>query len=212
MEISWLGQSCFQIKGEKVTIVTDPFDPSIGLKLPKKLEANIVTVSHNHFDHNNIKAVSGNPFVIDGPGEYEVAGINIYGIKSFHDEQNGALRGPNTIYLIEAEDLKICHLGDLGHLLPDETVEELEDVDILMVPCGGIYTIDAEAAQKVINQIDPRIIIPMHYKIEGLNINLDPLDKFCHELGICKKPQDKLVIKKSRLPAEESEVIILNKK
>lgn len=213
MEIIWLGQSCFKIKGENLTLVTDPFDPSIGLKLPKKLEADIVTISHDHFDHNNIKAIAGNPFVVDGPGEYEVSGVNIRGFPTFHDSAEGKERGRNTVYLIELDGLRLCHLGDLGHILSNELIEQLDGIDILMIPCGGHYTIGAEEAQEVISQTSPKIIIPMHYKIPGLNIDLDDLNQFCKEMGICEKPQDKLKIKKSSLATVEKEqVVVLQKK
>ena len=211
MEITWFGQSCFKIKGSDLTIVTDPFSPEIGLKLPK-LEADIVTISHGHLDHNNIKGVTGNPFIVDGPGEYEDRGINIIGILTSHDDLKGAKHGLNTIYLIEMDELRICHLGDLGHVLSDATLEKIDGVDILMIPCGGIYTIDAEKAQEVISQISPKIIIPMHYKIDGLLTNLETLDLFCKEIGVCKEPQDRLSIKKASLSQEEEEQVVILKK
>jgi len=212
MEIYWLGQSCFKIKSKEITLITDPYSPEIGLKMPK-LEADIVTISHNHFDHNYLKGVSGEPFVVDGPGEYEFKGVNINGILSYHDEKKGEERGYNTIYLIEMEGLRICHLGDLGHILSDKIIDQLDGVDILMIPVGGFYTINAQKASAVINQINPKIIIPMHYKIDGLSFELDSVDKFCKEIGVCHKPQEKLSIKKNNLTEEqEEEVIILQKK
>lgn len=212
MEITWLGHSCFKIKGASLVLITDPYSSDIGFAF-SKTKADIVTVSHNHFDHNNISAVGGDPFVIDGPGEYEVQGINITGIPTFHDEKQGQECGRNTVYLIEMDELRICHLGDLGHILSNETLEKIDGVDILMIPCGGVFTINSEKAQEVVNQINPKVIIPMHYKIEGLNINLEKVDQFCQEIGICKAPQDKLMIKKVSLPPEgEEETIILKKK
>jgi L-ascorbate metabolism protein UlaG (beta-lactamase superfamily) len=211
MEITWLGQSCFKIKSHDLVLVTDPFSIEIGLKLPKT-EANILTVSHGHFDHNNISGIFGNPFIIDGPGEYEVRGVNISGILTYHDSSGGAEQGQNTIYLIEMEELRICHLGDLGHSLSDRELEKIDGVDILMIPVGGVYTIGTEKAQEVISQINPKIIIPMHYKIEGLKPNLESLDKFCKEMGVCKETQDKLVIKKSTLSEEEEEQVFILKK
>jgi len=212
MEIFWLGQSCFKIRSKDLVLVTDPFSPEIGLKMPKT-EADIITVSHSHFDHNNIEAIGGNPFVIDGPGEYEIKGINIVGVETYHDDVEGHERGRNTIYIIEIEDLRICHLGDLGHNLSNEILEKIDGVDILMIPTGGLFTLDSAKAQEVISQISPKIVIPMHYKIDNLKINLDGVDKFCKEMGASNKPQDKLVIKKANLSEEEEEkIVILNKK
>lgn len=215
MEIKFLGQSCFQIKGKKVTIVTDPFDPeAVGLKLPR-LSAEIVTVSHHHSDHNNFSAISGTPqksqpFVVDGPGEYEISEVRIIGITSFHDKQQGKNRGKNTIYNIELEGLRITHLGDLGHKLTEEQIEEIGSTDILLIPVGGTYTLGPEEAAEVVSQLSPSIIIPMHYQLPGLKIELLPPEKFLKVLGLENiSPLPKLVIKGENLP-EEKEVVILN--
>jgi len=210
MYITWLGQSCFKIQGKEVTIVTDPHEPSLGLKLPR-MNADIVTVSHDHYDHNNSGAISGHPIVINTPGEYEVKKVFIYGIPSWHDDKQGAERGNNTIYLFEFEELKIAHLGDLGCALTDEQLEKLEGADILMIPVGGVYTLNAKGAAQVISQIEPRIVIPMHYKVPGLKVNIDGVDKFSRELGAKKAESiDKLRIIKRDLPAEETKIIILH--
>jgi L-ascorbate metabolism protein UlaG (beta-lactamase superfamily) len=210
MTITWLGQSCFKIEDKEVRIITDPFEAAIGLK-PPRVEADIVTISHDHTDHNNLEAIKGSPFVIKGPGEYEVKSVFVYGIPSFHDKSEGRERGANTLYLIEMEDIKIAHLGDLGQSsLTDEQLESLDGVDILLVPVGGVYTINAKEAVDIINQIEPRIVIPMHYKVPGLKIGLDGLDKFCKEIGICKKEAvEKLKISKKDLPVEEMDVITM---
>jgi len=171
MIISWFGQSCFKIQGEKSTLVTDPFDKSFGLKVPR-LAADVVTTSHDHKDHNNTKVVRGiaenQPFIIDGPGEYEVKNIFIYGVKAYHDNKEGQERGENIIYRIGIDGISIAHLGDLGHALKNGQIERLEGVDILMIPVGGIYTIDAKKETEVISQIEPRIEIPIHYHIKGM--------------------------------------------
>jgi len=216
MTITWYGQSCFQIsssqgKNNQVSILIDPFEESIGLKLPRKLEADIVLVTHDHPDHNNIKKVSGSPFVAAGPGEYDVKGVFIQGIPAFHDDVQGKERGETTIYTIEAEEIKLCHLGDLGQKeLTSEQLEKIGDVDILMIPIGGIFTIDAKEAIKVMAQIEPKIIIPMHYKIPNLKIKLDTLDKFLKALGIKSlQPLPKLSIKKKDILSEEAKIIVL---
>src|SRR3989344_8169479 len=223
MHIIWHGQSCFEIiasqqKGEQVKIVIDPFSEDIGLKL-QKLEADILLTTHEHRDHNNAKAIGGpstgsgqaTPFFIQGPGEYERKDIFIQGISSFHDEKSGAERGLNTIYTIEAEEMKLCHLGDFGEKeLSPEQLEKIGDVDILMVPIGGMFTLDAKGAAKIISQIEPRIVIPMHYSLPKLKVKIDGLEPFLKEMGQkSAESQPKLLIKKKDLTAEETKVVVL---
>jgi L-ascorbate metabolism protein UlaG (beta-lactamase superfamily) len=215
MQIIWHGQSCFQIisnqaKNHQVNIVIDPFDESTGLRLPK-LEADILLVTHQHHDHNNIKGVLGNPLIIDGPGEYEKKEVFIQGISSFHDSLGGKERGLNTIYTIEAEDLHICHLGDFGQKeMTSEQLEKIGDVDILMIPVGGTYTISAKEAVKIMSQIEPTITIPMHYQIPRLKIKLEGLDKFLKTVGVKKlEPLSKLTVKKKDISPEEAKIVVL---
>lgn len=212
MYITWLGQSCFKLQdkigADGVTLVTDPYGDEIGLKMPH-FEAGIVTVSHGHFDHNNTGALRGKPFVIDTAGEYDVKGVFIEGVASWHDDKNGGERGRNIIYRIEMEDISITHLGDLGHILDAKQLEKLEGTDILLVPVGGKYTINAAKAVEVISQIEPRIVIPMHYKLPGLKAEVDGVDKFIKELGLKPRQEDKLKIFKKDLPAEDMELVVL---
>jgi L-ascorbate metabolism protein UlaG (beta-lactamase superfamily) len=216
MEIIWYGQSCFSIKAKEGTIVIDPFAKT-GLPEPK-LKADIVLVTHAHSDHNNIEIVKGisaaKPFIVSGPGEYEVGNIVINGIASFHDNEEGKKRGPNTIYTFSSEDISVCHLGDLGQkALSDQQLESLNGVDILMVPVGGIFTIDGKEAIDIISQIEPKIVIPMHYKIPGLSINLEGVEKFAKAEGISENIQkDILKINAATLPQEEREAVILKAK
>jgi L-ascorbate metabolism protein UlaG (beta-lactamase superfamily) len=190
--------------------VIDPFSEETGLRLPK-LEADIVLVTHNHQDHNNIKAVSGSPFLISGPGEYEVKNIFIQGIPSWHDEKGGEERGENTIFVLETEEMRICHLGDLGQKeLTSEQLEQIGSIDILMIPIGGVYTISAKESIKIMSQIEPKIIIPMHYQIPKLKLKLDGLDKFLKIMGIKTiEPLNKFTIKKKDLSEEEAKIIVL---
>ncbi len=214
-KITWAGQSCFQIsvsngKDHSANIVIDPFG-EIGLKLPN-FSADILLVSHDHADHNNIKDVKGEPFVIQNPGEYEVKGVFIQGIDSYHDDVEGKERGKNTIYIIEAEEMRLCHLGDFGQKqLTDEQLEKIDKVDILMIPVGGTYTINSSEAQKVIGQIEPKIVIPMHYGLPKLKYPLDEVSTFLKSMGKnTTVPQDKLVIKSSALPKEGAmEIVVL---
>ena len=210
MVITWYGQSCFKIQSGETVVFTDPFNKEIGLTPPRGA-ADIVAVTHRHHDHNNVESLSGEPLVVDGPGEYETKGVSIKGVLSFHDNKEGKERGTNTIYIIEIEGIKICHLGDLGQAkLTDEQLDAIDGVDILMVPVGGIYTVDGEEAVEIINQVEPRIVIPMHYKISGLNIKLNGVEDFLKEMGISKKETfDKLTLKKKDLPQEGMEVKVM---
>lgn len=212
MDIYWLGQACFKIKGKGATLVIDPFDPEFtGLKLPKDLAADIVLSTHSHQDHNNTGAVAGHPLVISGPGEYEKLGVTTTGIQAYHDKSHGSERGLNTIYHILIDGINIVHLGDLGHVLEEEQFSQIGNVDILMIPVGNVYTIDAEGAAKVISQLEPGIVIPMHYKIAGLKFDLDEVEKFLKEMGVENiAPVAKLSVTKDKLP-EETTVVVLSK-
>ena len=207
MEISWLGHSCFQLRGKNVTLITDPFSPQLGYSLGK-INAPIVTISHDHPGHNYVAGIGGNPRVVRGPGEYEISDVLITGVASYHDNKRGQERGRNTIYVIHIDDLIICHLGDLGHTLQEEQLEEVADADVLLVPIGGQSTISVAQAVEVISQVEPHIIIPMHYRPSSGEVP-DPLDKFCREMGIESiNPQPKLLITRSTLPAETQVVIL----
>ncbi len=213
MIITWQGEACFKLQdksgSEGVTFVTDPFHKDIGLKVPN-FEADIVSISHDHDDHNNVKALRGNPFIIDWPGEYDYKGILVEGVASFHDDKEGSERGDNIIYRIEMDGISITHLGDLGHILNESQLEKIVGTDILLIPVGGKYTLDAKRAVEVVTQVEPRIIIPMHYKVPGLKLDIDGVDKFIKELGITTSHEDKLKIYKKDLPQEDRELVILN--
>ena len=207
MEISWLGHSCFQLRGKNVTLITDPFSPQLGHSLGK-ISAPIVTISHNHPGHNYAGGVDGSPRIVRGPGEYEISDVLITGVASYHDDKHGKELGRNTIYIIHMDDLVICHLGDLGHILQEEQLEEVADADLLLVPIGGQHTINATQAAEVISQVEPHIVIPMHYS-PTIGDAANPLDKFCREMGIeAINPQPKLSITRSALPAEAQVVIL----
>ncbi len=207
MEISWLGHSCFLLRGKNVTLITDPFSPQLGHSLGK-INAPIVTISHNHPGHNYAEGVGGNPYVVRGPGEYEISDVLITGVASYHDNKRGQERGRNTIYVIHMDDLIICHLGDLGHILQEEQLEEVADADVLLIPIGGQNTINASQAAEVISQVEPHIIIPMDYQLPTGDAP-NPLDKFCREMGIeAINTQPKLTITRSSLPAETQVVIL----
>jgi len=213
MIISWFGHSSFKIEekinGENISVVTDPFDSSVGFKVPN-VEADIVSVSHNHPDHSNVSGLRGNPFVVDCAGEYDIKGVIIEGIKSFHDEKKGEERGENIIFRFDIEGVSLAHLGDLGETLDNKQLEKIGGVDILFVPVGGKYTLDAKKAVEVISQIEPRIVIPMHYKTSNLKIDIEGLDKFIKEIGIEPNYEEKLKINKKDLPSEDMRLVVFN--
>jgi len=208
MELTWFGQSCFKIKGKDVSLVTDPYG-EIGLALPR-LEADVVTISHNHYDHNAVEKIGGEPFVVSGPGEYEIKGIFIEGIESDHDKKGGAERGKNTIYVMHLDDLVVCHLGDLGQKMSVEQVDKIGNVDILLVPVGGSFTLGAEGAVDIINEIEPKIVIPMHYKVPGLEMDIEDEKKFCEAIGTeCIVHEGTYKIQKKDLPEEGMLITLL---
>jgi L-ascorbate metabolism protein UlaG (beta-lactamase superfamily) len=209
VEITFLGHSCFRLRGKDVTLLTDPYQSPPG-RAPIKSQADIVTVSHDHPGHNNAAAIGGQPKIITGPGEYEIRGVLVSGVASFHDSSNGAQRGGNTIYVIQMDDLRLCHLGDLGHVLNTQQVDEVGTVDVLFIPARG-RVLDMVKTAEVISQIEPTIIVPMHYESTD-EAGLASIEKFCHEMGVRQiVPQPKLTVAKSTLP-QETQVVVLDAK
>ena len=201
MDINWLGHSCFKIRCTHGTVITDPYSPDLGYSLDKP-NANVLTVSHQHAGHSYTQGISGEPRLVTGPGEYEISGILIVGIPTFHDDENGKKSGKNTVYVIEADDVSVCHLGDLGHVLSGEQVEEIDNVDVLLLPVGGVSTINAPVAAEIVRQLEPKAVIPMHYKTPALSRELEPVGRFLKEIGAKEvNPQTKLSLTKSNLPA-----------
>ncbi|MCL5958716.1 MAG: MBL fold metallo-hydrolase [Chloroflexi bacterium] len=208
MEITWLGHACFRLKGKDATVINDPYDKSVGYQIGRPT-ADIVTVSHQHHDHNAVSAIAGEPKVIAGPGEYEIKGVMVVGIQTFHDAEGGKKRGKNTAYILQMDDIQLCHLGDLGHIPTAEQVEEMSNVDILFIPVGGNYTINAAQAAEVISLVEPKIVVPMHYKTDVVKLEIDTLEKFAREMGLkSTQPQPKLVVTKTTLPTEQQIVVL----
>jgi L-ascorbate metabolism protein UlaG (beta-lactamase superfamily) len=204
MEITWLGHSCFRLRGKDATIVMDPAGKATGYTISRPT-ADIVTVSHDHEGHNNVAGVAGSPRVLRGPGEFEVSSVLIMGIRTFHDDDKGKKLGKNTAYVLELDDVRVCHLGDLGHVPTAEQVEELSGVDILLTPVGGKNTIGATAAAEVVSLLEPKLVIPMHYQTPAAKDELEPLDRFLKEMGAKTandERQPKLAVTKSTLPGE----------
>ena len=200
MEITWLGHSCFRLKGKQATVITDPFSPASGYILGK-VSAEIVTVSHAHPGHSYTQGVGGEPRILKSPGEYESAGVLTVGVHTYHDNEKGAQSGKNTAFIIDVDDVMICHLGDLGHVLTAEQVAEIDGVDVLLIPVGGVSTIDAVQAAQIVRQLEPKIVIPMHYKTDALKRELETADRFLKEMGVKEAvPQPKLTVNKNSLP------------
>ena len=209
MNINWHGQSCFRLESKGISILIDPFSKVIGLR-PPRLNDNIILVTHDHPDHNNVGDASPESFIVRGPGEYEKSGVYVQGIQSFHDNNGGRERGLNTIYAIKFDEIRLCHLGDLGQFeLTDEQIETIGDVDILFIPVGGTYTIDGAKAAQIVKEIEPKIIIPMHYKIPGLSVDIDGPQKFIKEIGIKPEEVETFKIAKKTLPTEEIQLVML---
>lgn len=216
MDIVYLGHSSFRINSSAASVVTDPFDKQmVGFSFPK-VNATIVTISHDHGDHNKDDNVSGVKKVINGPGEYEVEGVSILGFATYHDDSKGKERGRNTIYLIEMDGFKIAHLGDLGHKLDENTLTSLGEVDIMMIPVGGVYTIGAKEANEVLRAVEPKITIPMHYQMDKLNkevfSELSDVDAFLNETGLDSKREKKLTLKKGSILPDDQEIVVLDVK
>ncbi len=221
MDIQYVGHSSFRLRGKEGIVITDPFESSVGFSLPT-LRADVVTVSHDHFDHNNAGAIKATanrekPFVIQEAGEYEVGGITVFGYPSWHDDQKGEERGHNIMYSIFLDDVHVLHLGDLGHKLDQKTIEAIPEVDVLLCPVGGVFTINAKVASEVISALEPAIVIPMHYRTEqhdaGTFSELATVEDFMKEYGKTAKTQDKLKLTGGKASEEtETELVILEAK
>ena len=211
MEIKYLGHSSFLIRTKTARIVTDPFDAKmVGLKFPR-VEADIVTISHHHKDHDGgLSQIDGNPTVFDWPGQFEKNGVRIWGYRTFHDKAEGKERGENIMYKFEADGISVLHCGDLGLVPENAFLDEVGDVDVIFVPVGGYYTIDAQEAIEVVKKAEPSIVIPMHYGYKDGGIKeLAPLSDFLKKIGVENAvPQDKLIVKPEELE-EEMKVVVL---
>jgi L-ascorbate metabolism protein UlaG (beta-lactamase superfamily) len=208
MEINWYGHSCFRLRTRGGVAVTDPCGKDVGYNIPR-LRADIITISHNHPDYNNCALVRGKPKVINGPGEYEVKGVFITGIATRMKKSKGPERPKNTIYLFDFDGLTVCHLGNLDHVPSQAQVQALSGVDILLIPVGAVTTINANQAAEIIGLLEPKIVIPMHYRTKVVKSRLQPVTKFLKEMGLPEtSPRDSLEISKSSLPTENQVVVL----
>lgn len=210
MKIKFHGHACFSISDGDFTLVTDPYSDETGMKMPK-VKATVVSVSHKHPHHSNVKGVEGEPRVFNWPGEYETGGVHFRGIPSFHAPKEAAEQTENTIFTYNLKGIRLCHLGDIGTKLTPEQLDQVGDIDILFVPIGGVDTIDAKKAKEVIEQIEPRMVIPMVYNTEGSSVGLAELQPFLSEMGAQNtEALESLSVKRSDLPEENSKLVILN--
>ncbi len=207
MKISWLGHASFLIESGGKKLITDPFNEKLGYP-PYDEEVDIATVSHEHWDHSATDILKGNPVVVKGTGEFNVGGFQIIGFSTFHDKSSGKKRGINTVYKICIEGINLLHMGDLGHLLSPEQYLGLGKVDLLLLPVGGVYTVDADEAYQIVKAINPAVVIPMHFNTPHLCFKLDPVEQFTSKFDqVIKQPF--LEITADKLP-EQVEIIVLD--
>ena len=208
MEITWYGHACFRVREMGVTIVADPYERDIGYTMPR-IRADVVTVSHSHEGHSCPRGFRGSPRVLGCPGEYEIGGVFITGVPTFHDAVEGKDRGQNIAFLYDFDGLTVCHLGDLGHMLTQRHVETLDGVNVLLIPVGGRSTLGAAQAAQVVSLVEPNIVIPMHYQTEGLARDLDSVASFLKAMGEgCLEPQEMLKVSATKLP-QEPQIVVL---
>lgn len=212
MEITWLGRSCFRIRAKEATVVTDPYDnKTTGYTLGRPT-ADIVTISHSDSAHSNVDGVGGTPRAIEGPGEYEIAGASIMGVTTYRGKEKTIESGRNIVFVIELEDLRVAHLGGIGHVPTSDQLEEMGAVDILLVPVGGDDSLNATPAAETVSLLEPKLVIPMNYKTDIERANLDPVDRFLKEMG-AKSPEHhaKVTVTRTSLP-EEMQIFVVDYK
>lgn len=208
MNIRWLGHSCFLFSNQEgLRVLTDPFNAKVGYPVPH-VETDIVTVSHHHYDHDAIQVLSGSPQVVEGEGPHNFSGLSIQGIATFHDSEQGSKRGKNTLFTFTMDGVRIAHLGDLGHLLTPDHLADIGPVDIVCIPVGGFYTIDAEQAYQVVLQLNPKIVLPMHYKLDNtIPLPIEGSDRFLDLFNQVKRVKT-LDISPAALPQTMEAVVL----
>ncbi len=213
MKIRYLGHSSFLLTESTGTaIVTDPYDDSVGYRMPQ-VNADAVTVSHHHYDHDNVKAVGGNPVILDKEQGYELPGVVINAVKSYHDDQGGTLRGENVIFKFRMDGLDVCHLGDIGEECSPELIEAILPVNVLLIPVGGTYTIDANMAKEYVDRLMPDVVIPMHYRAKGCRLDIDKVDGFVSlfdDEGVeCEETDGEIELSRDDVDGETTRVIVM---
>jgi L-ascorbate metabolism protein UlaG (beta-lactamase superfamily) len=206
MEITWYGRACFRLKGKEATAITDPCPPATGF-VAGKHDVDLLTISHAHPDHSYTRSITAG-LTLTRPGEYEFHDLLVTGVRTYHDGSRGTERGENMIFAVEVDGVHICHLGDLGHLLTEEQVAELGPIDVLLVPVGGTTTVTPAEATEVVSQLSPKLVIPMHFAIDGASGDLMSADTFLHEMSVEPIRQPKAIVTPSSLP-DETQVVLL---
>lgn len=211
MEIFWYGHSCFKLNERSLaTVITDPYDAQATGHAPLSIPGEIVTISHNKPGHNHVAAVKGDPFVISGPGEYEIGGVFITGLQTNGHTTPIEIDERNIMYVYDFDGVKVAHLGGINRLPNQSEVEELGNVHVMLVPIGGDSTLSAVQAAEIVNLIEPNIVIPMHYMTESSIIKLEPLNKFMKEMGLSNiEPQNSFKVTSSRNLPEQTQVVVL---
>jgi L-ascorbate metabolism protein UlaG (beta-lactamase superfamily) len=214
VDITWLGHACFRLRGRDVAILTDPYEGTDWGYPPLTTSANVVTVSNSHPHHAGLSGVDGEPRVLSGPGEYEIGGALIWGVRTSRRANGTGPNGSakNTAFVIQLEELTVCHLGDLAAApLTAEELTRIKDSDVLLVPVGGHCTINAAQAAEVVAQVEPKVIVPMHYATEETRgrVDLDEIERFCRELGATDtSPRGRLNVTAASLPSEPTVVLL----
>jgi len=206
VEITWYGRACFRLKGRRATVITDPCPPKTGF-VAGKHDVDLLTMSHHHADHAYTRSISAG-LTLTRPGEYEYADLLVTGVKTWHDATEGTERGENVIFAFEVDGVHVCHLGDLGHLLTDEQLHELGPIDVLLVPAGGQTTISPAEAAEVVAQLEPKVVIPMHFATDGGSRDLLGPETFLHEMATEPIRLPKASLTPTTLP-EETQVVLL---
>jgi L-ascorbate metabolism protein UlaG (beta-lactamase superfamily) len=206
MEITWYGRACFRLKGREATVITDPCPPSTGF-VAGKHDVQLLTISHAHPDHSYTRSITAG-LTLTRPGEYESANVLVTGVRTFHDGSRGAERGENIVFSIEIDGVHIAHLGDLGHLLTEEQLSELGPVDVLLVPAGGVFVLPPAEAAEVVSQVNPKMVIPMHFQVDGGSTDVATVDGFLHEMAAEPIRQPKAQVTPSSLP-DETQLVLL---
>jgi len=214
VKLKWYGHASFLITSEQgIKIITDPYEPggyggAIGYG-PIPDQADIVLVSHDHADHNYVQGLKGKPQIVKGEGSHRVKGLEFKGIGAYHDGKKGTERGQNTIFCFTVDGARVCHLGDLGHIPSDPEVKQVGTVDVLFLPVGGVYTIDASQATQTAQKLNPRIIIPMHYKTPHCGFPLAPVEDFtAGKTGVKVVKGSEVEIRKEKIPPSP-EIVVL---